>query len=333
MLKSEKIEEILKIIKNKETFLICSHANPDGDSIGSQLAFYSLLIELGKKAYVLNANPMPSNYEFLPYSDAHQTQLNSVNTNDIDLAIILDCANLDRVGKELLEKIKILGEIVNIDHHTSNDYFGNYNLVDPTAGATAEIIFRFIKQSGLSIGYERAVCLYTGILFDTGCFKYTNTSPETHRIAAELIESGVKPDKINQLVYDIPYRKARLFSMAIQTLQISDDGKVAWMSVTNDMYKKSRANSADTEGFVDYIRSLSGIEVAVFLRETDKDVKVSFRSKSDDLAKQAINVENIAKEFGGGGHPTAAGCNIDKPLEVAINLVLEKVHKALALTK
>ncbi len=333
MSKSQKIEEILKIIKTQGNFLICSHANPDGDSIGSQLAFYSLLVELGKKACILNANPIPSNYKFLPYSDVHQTHFDSVDIDNIDSVIVLDCANLDRIGKELSEKVKSLDEIINIDHHTSNDYFGKYNLVDPTAGATAEIVFHLIKWIGLDIGYERAVCLYTGIIFDTGCFKYTNTSSETHKIVAELLQAGVKPDKVSQLVYDISYRKAKLFSMAIQTLQISDDGKVAWMYVTNDMYQRSQTNGADTEGFVDYVRSLTGIEVAIFVRETERDVKISLRSKSNDLKKQAINVENIAKEFGGGGHPTAAGCNIDKPIKIAINLVIEKVYKELALSE
>jgi len=331
MAKSDKIDDILKIIRDQRTFLICSHANPDGDSIGSQLAFYSFLVELGKKAYILNANSIPFNYAFLPYSSAFQTQSDSINIDDIDVAIILDCPNLDRIGNDLSAKVRSIHKIINIDHHISNDYFGNYNFVDIKAGATAEIVFRFIKQSGLSIGYERAVCLYTGIIFDTGCFKYANTSSKTHKITAELIEAGVKPEKVSQLVYDIPYRKAKLFSMAIQTLQISDDGKIAWMSVTNDMYRKSQTNSADTEGFVDYIRSLSGVEVAIFLRETDKDIKVSFRSKSNDIEKQAVNVDMIAKEFGGGGHPTAAGCNIDKPLESAIDLVLRKVRNALTI--
>jgi bifunctional oligoribonuclease and PAP phosphatase NrnA len=325
---SETIEDILKIIRDHEVFLVCSHANPDGDSIGSQLAFYSFLTEIGKKVYFLKTNQIPFSYKFLPYSNDYQNQPDAINISDMEVAIILDCGNLDRIG-DLSAKVKSECMIVNIDHHSSNDYFGKHNFVDINASATSEIVFRFIKQGGLKIGYERAVCLYTGIITDTGFFRYANTTPESHRIIADLIEEGIKPDYISELIYDvIPYRKARLFGLALETLQKSDDGKIAWMSVTLDMYKQTQTDVEDTERFIDYIRSIEGIEVAIFLRETDKDVKVSLRSKKSGQGRQAINVEHIASEFGGGGHPVAAGCNIDKPIDSALELILERVRSA-----
>jgi phosphoesterase RecJ-like protein len=329
MPKSETIEDILKVIRDHEVFLICSHANPDGDSIGSQLAFYSFLTEIGKKAYFLKTNPIPFLYKFLPYSNDYQNQPNSVNISDMEVAIILDCGNLDRIG-DLSAKVQSECMIINIDHHSSNDYFGKHNFVDINASATSEIVFRFINQSGLKIGYDRAVCLYTGIITDTGFFRYANTTPEAHRIIADLIEEGVKPDRISELIYDVvPYRKAKLFGLALETLRKSDDGKIAWMSVTLDMYKQTQTDVEDTERFIDYIRSIEGIEIAIFLRETDKDVKVSLRSKNGNQGRQAINVGSIASEFGGGGHPVAAGCNIDKPLDSALELILEKISNAM----
>jgi phosphoesterase RecJ-like protein len=321
------IGKILEIISKHEIFMISSHINPDGDSISSQLAFYSLLSDFGKKAYILNADPIPSRYNFLPYIDAYQTELDfgdQSNLNDVEVAIILDCGNLNRIGDKVLAKIQPEWTIINIDHHSSNDFFGNYNFVDVNASATAEIIFDFIKESGQRIGYDRAVCLYTGIVMDTGCFKFANTTAKAHRVVAQLIEEGVKPDKITELIYDIiPYRKAKLFSKVLETLKLSHDGKIAYVSITNEIYKQTQTEVADTEGFID------GIEVALLFRETEDDnIKVSLRSKSK-LDKQAIDVNQIAKEFDGGGHTEASGCVVSAPLDKAIDMVLQRILKVM----
>lgn len=327
------IGKILEIISKHEVFMISSHINPDGDSISSQLAFYSLLSDLGKKVYILNADPIPSRYKFLPYIDAYQTELDfgdQSNLNDVEVAIILDCGNLNRVGDKIFAKIHPEWTIINIDHHSSNDFFGSYNFVDVNASATAEIIFGFIKESGQGIGCDRAVCLYTGIVMDTGCFKFANTTAKAHKIVAQLIEEGVKPDKIGELIYDIiPYRKAKLFSKVLDTLKLSHDGKIAYVSITNEMYKQTQTEVADTEGFIDYVRSLDGIEVALLFRETENgNIKVSLRSKSK-LDKQAINVNQIAKEFEGGGHPEASGCVVSAPLDKAIDMVLQRILRVM----
>jgi len=332
MPKSDTIGNILNIIREHEVFLISSHINPDGDSISSQLAFYSFLSDLGKKAYILNSDPMPSHYRFLPYADAIQTELDDQSKlNNVEVAIILDCGNMDRIGDKILGMIRPEWTIINIDHHSSNDYFGKYNFVNVKASATSEIVFSFVKNSDLEIGYDRAVCLYTGIVMDTGCFKFANTNAEAHRIVAQLIEEGVKPERISEMVYDIiPYRKAKLFGKVLETLQLSHNGKIAYVSITNKMYKQTKSEVADTEGFIDYVRSLDGIEVALLFRETDNsDIKVSLRSKNRDQNRQPINVDQVAKEFNGGGHQAAAGCVISEPLDKAIDLILQRVHKAL----
>lgn len=333
MVKPEIIDNILATIAKHKTFMISSHINSDGDSIGSQLAFYSFLKELGKNVYIVNIDPVPARYKFLPYTETLKTQTefnNMILSDKIEVVIILDSGSLDRIGEEISAKIPSDSIIINIDHHSSNEYFGNHNLVYNEACATGELVFDIIKHSGIKIGYERALCLYTAILTDTGGFKFTNTNSKAHLISAELIEQGVKPEYINEMVYDIiPYKKARLFGMSLQTLMVSPDSRIAWMSVTNDMYQQTQTKAEDTEGFIDYVRSIENVEVALFFREVeDGNVKVSLRSKNS-THRQPVNVKDIASYFGGGGHAFAAGSFIKKPLNEAIEVVLEKVQKVM----
>jgi phosphoesterase RecJ-like protein len=370
MSKSKIMEEVLEVLKEYEAFLISSHINPDGDAIGSQLAFYSLLSDLGKKVSVVNSDPVPLAYSFLPNAESlryikstsskentrhkvqdtrktrdmrHETrdgksQVSSLKSQvssldsipDVEVAVILDCGNLNRIGEELAARIHPKHALINIDHHRSNDLFGTHNLVDTHACATAELIFDLMQYADIEIGRDRAVCLYTAILTDTGCFKYTNTTAEAHRIAARLIEEGVCPDRIAELVYGvIPYQRAKLFAMALETLRLSSDGKIAWMSVTSEMHDRTGTGSDDTEGFIDYVRSLRGIDVAILFREIENEaIKVSLRSKlRATLASPAspVHVDQIAAMFGGGGHQAAAGCVIPGPLDKAINTILDAV--------
>ena len=332
MPKSKSMGDIWEVLEGARTFLISSHVNPDGDAIGSQIALYSFLSDLGKVVSVVNSHPVPSVYRFLPNVEVFRIE-STENTDigsgactrweDVEVAIILDCGELKRVGENLAAKIRPRRGIINIDHHLSNRYFGTYNLVDADACATAELIFHLMEFGGIEIGRDRAMCLYTAILTDTGCFRFRNATAEAHRISARLIQEGVRPDVVAELVYEVtPYGKARLFGMALETLRLSLDGKLAYMWVTQEMHRQTGTGSEDTDGFIDYIRSLKDIEVAIFFRETDKgDIKVSLRSKSD------LDVNQIAATFGGGGHQAAAGCNISEPLDEAIDTVVEAVAR------
>jgi len=314
------MEEILEVLREYETFLILSHVNPDGDALGSQLALYSLLSDFGKKVSVANLDPVPLAYSFLPNAEVFTQDVR--HNTQVDVTVILDCGNLDRTGAELAAKIHPKHAMINIDHHRGNKQFGTLNLVDTEACATAELIFNIMECGDLEIGIDRAVCLYTGILTDTGCFKFSNTTAEAHRIAARLIEEGVRPEKVSELVYEvIPYQRAKLLGIALERLQLSDDRKIVWTSVTNAIYERMGALSEDTEGIIDYIRSLRGIEVAVFLRELENgDVKVSLRSKGD------LAVNEIAAAFGGGGHRAAAGCTLSGSVEEVADTILEAVR-------
>lgn len=337
MSRSKVMGEILRVLERYETFLISSHINPDGDAIGSQLAFYSFLSHFGKKVSVVSSDPVPLAYSFLPNFSVFCVKPMSnagfgpvsedgCDWENIEVAIVLDCGNLDRIGKELAARIRPEQALINIDHHLSNNYFGTHNLVDTDACATAELVFNLMEYGGIEIDRDWAVCLYTAILTDTGAFRFSNTTAEAHRIAAQLIDRGVRPDRVAELVYEtIPYQRAKLFGMALETLQLSFDGKIAWMLVTNEMHRRTETGSADTEGLIDYVRSLKGIETAILFRETENgDIKVSLRSK-DDL----YSVDRIAAMFGGGGHRTAAGCVISEPLDKATDMILEAVRSGI----
>ncbi len=350
MLETKIMREVLEVLRKNETFLISSHINPEGDALGSQLAFYSLLSDLGKKVSVVDSDPVPFAYSFLPnaavlkcvnptpskeaaiheardkrYLDLESEVVDLDSISDVEVAIIVDCGSLNRIGDKLAERVRPTQALINIDHHQSNEYFGTHNLVNTGASAAGEIIFNLMEYGDLEISLDQAVCLYTAILTDTGSFRYSNTTTEVHRITARLIDIGVKPAQIAELVYEIiPYRRAKLLGLALETLQLSSDGKIAWAAVTSEMYERTGTSGADTEGIIDYIRSLRGTEVAILFRELeDGAIKVSLRSK------RGLDVERVAASFGGGGHKAAAGCTISEPLAKVIDMVLDTLKSSI----
>lgn len=333
------MKEILDVLRTHESFLISSHINPDGDAVGSLLAFYSFLSGFEKKVSVINSDPEPFAYSFLPnvaalqyinfpsnventrHLDSESRLLDIESIPDADVAIILDCGSLDRIGEELVKRIRPGQILINIDHHKSNEYFGTHNLVNTKACATAEIVFNLIDYSDVEINREQALCIYTAILTDTGCFRYSNTTPETHKIAAQLIDKGVQPAQVAESVYEIiPYQRAKLLGLALDNLKISSDGRIAWVAVTNEMYEKAGAGSADTEGIIEYIRTIRDTEAVILFRELeDGSIKVSMRSK------RGLDVAQIASNFGGGGHKAAAGCTIDQPLKTVMDIIIKSI--------
>lgn len=334
MLEPKTMREVLEVLRQNETFLISSHINPDGDAIGSQLAFYSFLSDLGKKVSVVDSDPVPFAYSFLPnaavlqsvYPSSSKEAAKSETQNldvesmcDVEVAIILDCGNLNRIGDRLAEHVHPSQALINMDHHLGNKRFGSHNLVNTSACATGEIVFNVMESSGIEISRDQAICLYTAILTDTGSFKYSNATPEAHRIAAKLIERGVEPAGIAESVYDtIPHRRAKLLGLALERLRLSPDGKIVWTAVTREMYEITETDGADTEGIIEYIRSLKNTEVAILFRELENgDTKVSLRSK------RGLDVERIAAMFDGGGHKAAAGCTISQPLDKAMGAIFE----------
>ena len=194
------------------------------------------------------------------------------------------------------------------------------------ACAASELIYKLIKRQGMNIGQNRAICLYTGIMVDTGGFRFSNTTPTAHRIAAELIAEGISVDEIYRFVYEnLPQSRVKLLGLVLSTLQLSLDGKIAWIHVTQNMYKRTGTTQEDTENFIDYIKSIDTAEVALFFVELKNGkTKVSFRSKNE------FDVSKVAANFGGGGHQRAAGCTIEASVDETEKIVVANVQKELA---
>ena len=210
--------------------------------------------------------------------------------------------------------------LVNIDHHATAEAFGDINLIVPTATSTSEIVYKLIKHHQFPICEACALCLYTGLMFDTGCFRHSNTTAETHRIAAELIEiAGFTPDKVYRNVYErVPAAKIHLLSEVLSTLQITDDGKIASVYATQAMFRKTGTAADAVEGVVNQIQAIAGVEVALCVSEmTDRSTKVSLRSQ------EYVDVSQLAAEFQGGGHARAAGCRIAMPYPLAIAALVQ----------
>lgn len=313
-------EQIIDVINKSSKIAVTSHVQPDGDNVGSSLALCLVLQKLNKQtAYIIDDN-IPEVYRFLKGAKEVE-RLSSYADLDYDLVISMDCGDLERLGKvkELAEKTRL----INIDHHISNTNFGDINLVEENASATAEIVYKLIKTMGVFIDKDIAECIYTGIVTDTGMFQYSNTSEETHSIAAELIIAGVSPSDIFNKVYqNSPKEKVLLMKEALKSLEFYNNDKISCITISKSQIDSIAKDDLDTEGIVNLARDIAGVEVAVFLKEKEPNVvKASLRSKS------YVDVCAIAKEFGGGGHIRAAGCTLTGELEQAKEQMLKALQK------
>lgn len=317
-------EAILQALREGRRFLLLLHVRPDGDSIGSSLALARSLARLGKEAVVVRADDLPDNLRFLPGADAIRPWQEVDGA--FDAAVFIDCGDLGRIG----DARRLLGgcrHILNIDHHLSNARFGDLNYLEPEAAAAAEITYELIHDLGAELDLETAVALYVALVTDTGSFQYESTSPRTHRIAAALLEAGVRPAEVAEAVWGSrSERSLRLLGMALATLRVEPfpHGNLAWLEVTRRAMVAAGAAALDTEGFVNMAREVEGVELAVlFIEEGEEEVKVSFRSS------RWLDVSRFAALFGGGGHARAAGCNLRGALAAVREDVLTKAREAL----
>jgi phosphoesterase RecJ-like protein len=310
----DQLEQVLQEIEKRHSFLVTSHARPDGDAIGSTLALAQILRQMGKKAEVVLRDPVPVIYQPLPFSE------NIINSShgggNYDAAIILECDSIQRTRLQGLED----HFLINIDHHSSAKPYANVNWIDASAVATAELIFRLAQTARVKLSPEIATCLYTAVLTDTGSFCYSPTNSCTFELAKILVEHGADPNQIAQNVYfSSPFSKMRLLGAALSRLE--RDGAITWMSVTRQDMENFGALDEDCEGLVNYALSIAGVEVAVFFRELAKErVRISIRSKGE------INVAEIAEKFGGGGHECAAGFSTEGPMPAATERVLRELR-------
>jgi len=312
------ITNIVDIINNSHVFLITSHVRPDGDSIGSELALYHILRHMEKEAIVYNHDETPRNYRFLPGSDiiVHQLPI----TDKFDAAFVLDCSELERVGGEA-NKIKTVKRLINIDHHIhiSDKSFCDIAFIDHQASSTAELIYRLAEKMVVDLTKEMATNLYAAILTDTGGFRYGNTKRGTLIAAGNLIEKGANPQWIAENIFESkPLAKIKLSMKVLETLTFDCDGKIASTVVLQKTIKSVGALPEHTEDLVDTPRSIEGVEISILYNELSSNYfKISLRSKGK------INVEPVARAFGGGGHTNASGCEVEGDIETIKHRVLD----------
>ena len=303
---TETIQKIIDAIRGNSSFLLTSHEGPDGDAVGSTLALASFLRKIGKDVTVHFQDSIPELYAFLPGCDSVHPQIPG---RPYDVAFVLDIGELRRAGKHFCS-FKQIGILINLDHHLSCDNFGDYNLIDSTAAATGVLVYRIIRAYGYSIDQMTALCLYVSIITDTGSFRYSNANKEAFTVAGEMIELGVNAwDVAEQLYENQPRKRLELLGHCLPTLEVIKNGLAASVTVTLDMYAATNADAELTDGFVNYPRSIHGVEVAIFFRQLEeRKFKVGFRSKGK------VNVAAFSAAMGGGGHHNAAGCTLDGSL-------------------
>ena len=298
-------DEISNVLQKNNNFLITSHINLDGDAIGSELALYSILKKLKKKPIILNQGKLPKVYDFLPgVNKVQYLEDDYIDTKSIDVGIALDCSNVKRMGKtyEIFKNIKT---IINIDHHASNESFGDLNYVDSSVSSVGEIIYELIRFINVDLLDEDiSTCLFTSILTDTGSFRYSNVSSRTFKIASDLTSFEIKPHLIAAKIYNRnTYPGLKLLGEALSTLEANNSNYVSWVTITRKMLNNTKANDEEIEGIIDVAATLDNNEISILFRETkDNKIKISFRSKGN------FDVNKFAGKFNGGGHPNAAGC-------------------------
>lgn len=318
------IKNVINALKKYNNFLITTHVNPEPDALGSELAIYELLKKLKKKAAIINSESLPEHYQFLEGINVikHRFPRNA----RFDAAIVVDCPNTSRTGR-LKDHLKKIRFIINIDHHISNEKFGDVNWVKPDASSAAEMVYRLYEKTKEDISKKVALYIYIAILTDTGSFNYSNTSSVTHEIVSELLGYGLYPQAISKSLYENKrYGDLKLLGHVLSTLTLAQNGKIAYLTCTNNMREKAGSSVTATENFVNFARSIGGVDIAFFIREEEgrrNYFKISLRSKSN------ISVNKIAATFGGGGHKYAAGCVIKGTLTDVKKKVLSQACKAL----
>jgi phosphoesterase RecJ-like protein len=307
------LNEVLDQISKRQTFILTSHARPDGDAVGSALACCQILRSMGKQANVVLSGGVPVIYRPLPHSDS--VLRTTEQAPEAEAAIILECDSVQRTCLPGLDR----HYLINIDHHATARPFADVNWIDPSACATAEMIFRLARTAGVQISSDVATCLYTAVLADTGSFCFHGTTERTFALAQELVRCGADPVRIaHNMYFSNPISKMRLLGDALGALQ--REGSLVWMHVDRASIDRCHASEEDCEGLVNYALSIEGIEVALFFREQpDGNFRVSLRSKG------VVNVAAVAKAFGGGGHECASGCGIEGPLSAATERVLAQL--------
>ncbi len=306
------------IIKSSGKILLLSHMNPDGDTLGSMCAMYSMIYHRFKKKADMNVvSNIPFNYKFIPNIKLAQRYYDKSLV--YDLVITLDVASLDRVidSKIFFEKAKCT---INIDHHKTNPGFGDYQLIEPEASSCGEVLYKYFKKNGWVIDKDSAICLYTAIMTDTGNFRFENTTSDVFKAASDLVEAGANPNYIYKQCYETKTKNFVMFqNYCVNKAVFLEENKIAYTTVYKKDLEKFSAGDDYTDGIAETLRAIDSTEVSFVLKEVDARLtKVSMRSKSIDAAE-------ICAKFGGGGHTFAAGCTIKANIKDSVNKLLNEI--------
>ena len=313
-------EQIRDAILEKQRFLITSHARPDGDSIGSQLAMAFALDALGKDVRIVNADPAPDHYQDFPGMERIEIAAR-IEKPDVDAVIVMECSDLTRTGVAGLEQ----EFLINIDHHAGNRMYGALNWHDESSAACGEMVFDLIRALGVPLSLEIATHVYLAILTDTGSFHHSHITPRTFDICRQCVEAGVTPAVMARRVFDSnSFGKLKLIGALLDDMELVDEGRLAVLHMDDQILAATGSTNNDTEGLINLPLTAREIQAVVFFKVTGNgDVRVSMRSKYD------VDVRQVASEFGGGGHKNAAGFTVTGHLAEVRAGIVDRIVRAI----
>ena len=312
------LPRILNTLLNGHSFLVTSHARPDGDSLGSQLALAGTLRQLGKQVRIINSDPAPALYGFLP--DLSTIEIAASVEDPFDAVVVLECSTLSRSGVAGLE-----GRLViNIDHHAGNANYGAINWLDESACACAEMVVELIEALGARLTPALATHAYVAILTDTGSFRHANITARTFEICRRIAETGIDPAGVAAQVFSNgSLGRLRLTGMLLDRMQLEHDDRIAVLTMNDTMLAEAGCDPDDLEGVVNLPLAARDVRAVIFLKETEAGLRVSLRSKD------AVDVRQVAVSFGGGGHRNASGFTVEHPTPETRGRVIAGVATAL----
>lgn len=314
------LDEILKEIKKAQNICVLAHESPDGDAIGSSLAFYHILKNMGKNVEVLMKN-LPETYMFLPGAEMIKEES---SMEKIDMAIVVDCPEIKRVNADLIKYFDAAEVTVEFDHHMNNKMFADYNIVNHVSSACAQLLVSSFDYLELDISKDAMTCLLTGIITDTGGFKNSNITLETFEYAGRALAQGINLSSVyKQALLTVTRNRFEAQKLAMDRMEFFADGKICFTYITKEDMKNLGLKDGDHEGIVEIGRNIENVEVSIFLREEEKGYKISLRSN------EYVNVAEVCMVFGGGGHIKAAGANTTMAREEAKHALVREIEKRL----
>jgi bifunctional oligoribonuclease and PAP phosphatase NrnA len=315
------VTQVADEIRTRQRFVIASHVRPDGDAIGSQLAMAYALRALGKQARIVNRDPPP--HPLLAFPGVSAIEIAERVDDPADAVIVMESGDLNRTGVAGLDR----GFVINIDHHVGNAMYGAVNWFDVSAAACGEMVFDLVRALGVPLSYEIAIHVYIAILTDTGSFHYSNISPRTFDICRQCVEAGVHPPTVARSIFDSNnLGRLKLFGAVLSRMELDATGRVAMLYVDRQLAAECGGTYEDTEGLINLPLTVREIQAVVFFKESGPDDwRVSMRSKGE------VDINTVARQFGGGGHKNASGCNATGRFEDLKALFRQKILEQIEL--